>query len=230
MRRPLDYRLWPMTVLLAITACAPLPALRNASMLQDTSLVTGEPCLAPCWQGITPGETAWRDALVFLEDTDEYTEVTPRLIGEITPDEEVATWRQVGGEVCCQVSTRDGETVSVTFLRLAPDMTLGEVIEAYGEPAYLTANDYKPEEAVLNIVFPEHSLLVVVFMAGLETGEIQPENEIIGAVLTTPEDIEQLVQTSELYTWDGYGSYQAYAQSGFDVTPSVTITPRPDER
>ena len=43
--------------ILLIAACAPPPVLRSDDYLSDTSIVTGETCEAPCWRGITPGET-----------------------------------------------------------------------------------------------------------------------------------------------------------------------------
>src|SRR5690349_21843075 len=43
------------------TVVAPL----NEALL-DRGLISGEPCGAPCWQNITPGETAYDDALTIL--------------------------------------------------------------------------------------------------------------------------------------------------------------------
>ena len=57
-----------LVVMVAAAACAAPPELRNPSFLNDSSLVDNEPCAAPCWREITPGETSWRDALTILED------------------------------------------------------------------------------------------------------------------------------------------------------------------
>src|SRR5664279_2199404 len=45
----------------------PVPQLRAADLLKDDSLVSGQPCSAPCWRGITPGKTSWTDALNILK-------------------------------------------------------------------------------------------------------------------------------------------------------------------
>jgi hypothetical protein len=53
---------------LIVAACGPEQQLLNDSYLHDMSLKTGEPCEAPCWNNITPGETNWNDALAVIED------------------------------------------------------------------------------------------------------------------------------------------------------------------
>ncbi|HUW14593.1 MAG TPA: hypothetical protein VM537_33040, partial [Anaerolineae bacterium] len=35
----------------------------------DTSLLTGEPCEPPCWQGLTPGESTEEDVAEFMKAT-----------------------------------------------------------------------------------------------------------------------------------------------------------------
>jgi hypothetical protein len=41
------------------------------------------------------------------------------------------------------------------------------------------------------------------------------------------EDMDLLLQTTDLHAWEGYQSYAAYMDSEFEVTPSVTLTPTP---
>jgi hypothetical protein len=77
----------------------------------------------------------------------------------------------------------------------------------------------------MSLVYPEVPMVVYVFVAGTEEGELSEASEIIGSLYFTPEDMELLLQTQELHAWDGYKSYAAYSEDEFAVTPSVTLTP-----
>ena len=39
--------------------------------------------------------------------------------------------------------------------------------------------------------------------------------------------LDLLLKTNNLHAWEGYDTYLAYQESGFEVTPSVTLTPTP---
>jgi len=56
----------------ALSACAGEVNLLDETKLQDTSLLSGEPCEAPCWNGITPGETSYTDAWLLLESDERF--------------------------------------------------------------------------------------------------------------------------------------------------------------
>lgn len=55
-------------IFIVLAACAPTINLLDENNLKDTSLLSGEPCEAPCWNGIVPGETSFRDAKIIVED------------------------------------------------------------------------------------------------------------------------------------------------------------------
>jgi hypothetical protein len=211
-----------LAVVLLFAACAPPPLLRDEKLLQDTSLMTNEPCAAPCWHGITPGETLWRNALTALEDDTNYENVEVQ--EDDQSDAKVVQWQQKGGTGCCQMFTQDGETVSLIFLRTAPNVSLGELIEAQGEPTYIVGTPFSDDQAIVNLIYPEKSLVVYAFVPGTE-GSLSESSELVGVLYMTPADMDLLIKTSNLHDWDGYQSYQAYEQSEFEVTPSVTLTP-----
>ncbi len=213
-----------IALVLLFAACAPPPPLRDDSLLQDSSLVSNEPCAAPCWHGITPGQTAWRDALTSLEDDTNYENVNVQEDDQSTA--KVADWQQKDGSSCCQMYTQDGETVSVLFLRVAPTLTTSDVIDAQGEPTYLIGSPFSDDQAIMNLIYPEKSLVVYAFVGGA-TGMLSESSEIVGILYMTPEDMDLLIKTSNLQAWDGYQSYQAYDESEFEVTPAVTLTPTP---
>jgi hypothetical protein len=212
-----------------VAACAPAPVLRDDTLLRDTSLITGQPCEAPCFRGIIPGETSWRDALTIIEDDREFVNVQVQA-AEDDSGRIQAAWQQgENGAVCCQILSEDGETVRLTFLRTAPVMTLGQVITAHGDPSYLIGQEFTEDQAIMSLVYPDVPMVVYAFVAGTETGQLTASSEIIGVLYFIPEDMDLLLQTTELHTWQGYQSYKAYMDSDLEVTPSVTLTPAPNE-
>lgn len=215
-----------IALLLLFAACAPPPPLRDDSLLQDISLIsTDSDCSAPCWRGITPGETAWGDALTILEDDTTLENVNVQEDDQSSA--KAADFQQKGGASCCQIISNDGEVVSVIFLRVAPNVSLGEMIDAQGEPTYLVGSQYTEDQAVMNLIYPEQALVAYAFVPGT-SGAVSAGSEIVGILYLTPSDMDLLIKTSSLHIWDGYDSYEAYDTSEFDVTPSVTLTPTPE--
>ncbi len=206
-----------------VAACSPPPPLRDATMLADDSLVTSdEGCSAPCWRGIIPGETAWRDALTIIEDDDSLRNMETR--SEENSQAVVAEWQQLDGGACCQMVSLDGETVNLVFLRLAPNLTVGQLIARNGVPAYVLGTPISDDQAIINLVYPELKTIIYTFVAGI-TGMLSADSEIIGVLYVTPEDMELLLKTSNLNVWEGYETYQYYDEGEFEITPSVTLTP-----
>jgi len=214
-------------LVLLFAACSPPPPLRDDSLLQDTGLITQDTsCSAPCWRGITPGQSKWSDALTILEDDKTLENVTPQ--NDTESKSSVAQFQQKGGTTCCQMYTDDGENVSVIFLRVAPKMTLSQVLVAQGEPTYVVGSEYSDDQAVMNLIYPEKSLVVYAFVAGKTTGALSATSEIVGVLYMRPTDMDLLVKTSSLHAWQGYKSYSAYDTSTYEVTPSITLTPTPN--
>ncbi len=212
-------------VLLFLASCAPPPNLRDETLLNDRSLITGEPCAAPCFRGITPGETSWQNAVTIIEDDTDFKNLQTQTAENGTSLQ--AAWQEGDNQVCCQMASEDGETVSLVFLRTAPNMSLGELIEAHGEPTYLVGSEFTADQGIISLVYPDVPMVIYVFVAGAETGELSASSEIIGALYFTPAEMELLLQTTDLHAWDGYKSYQEYNSGEFEVTPSITLTPTP---
>lgn len=217
----MKWRLLILTLLLSIivVACAPPPNLRDDSFLNDTSLITGEPCQAPCWRNITPGETSWRDAIIILEDDPQLVDVQV----ENAPEgpARIANFNAVGSNnQCCRLYSDNGQVVTAILTLLAPQMRLGAVIDTYGEPTYLIGNDVSPDQTLLSLIFPDVPLVTYVFGEGSAEGDITPNNEIIGAIYLSDIEMENLIMTTYLYEWTGYAPINRYLDGDFDVTPA----------
>lgn len=214
--------LLPILLVLAVTivACAAPPELLNESFLQDTSLIDGEPCGPPCWNGITPGETSWRDTVTQLEDDPNAIDI------QTESDEETGaqalSWQPQDGVPCCIVFSSDGETVDQLLLQLAPQMTTAEVFEAHGEPSFVTLSEFSADQASAALYYPDIQTIVYVFIEGVE-GAITPESPVFAVLYATEDDIDEAISLSELYVWDGYASYADYAEREFDITPEPTV-------
>ncbi len=219
-----------LVLVLFVAACSPPLNLRNEKFLNDDSLLTKEPCDAPCWRGITPGETKWSDALTILEDS---TDIDNPEVQTAQDSSAVgAQWQATGGEPCCQMISEGGEIVDLLVIWQQPNKTLGELIEARGEPTYAVGTPGDEEQAILSVFYPDNSLIVIVFTAGA-TSELSESSEVIGAYYMTPDRMQLILDTSSLYAWEGYGPFSAYdpdkEDGDFAITPSVTLTPTPTQ-
>lgn len=216
-----------VALLLLLVACSPATVLRDDNLLRDDSLITGEPCAAPCYRGITPGETSWADALTIIEDDPEFENIQtqgPEEGGTVIQ----VSWQQgADSPVCCQMVTEDSETVALIFLRTAPLHSLADLIEAHGEPDWLTGQEFPDEQAVISLVYPAVPMIVYAFVEGAEEGVLNAGSELVGTLYLAAESMELLLQTTELHRWEGYGSYRSYMEGELESTPSVTLTPTP---
>lgn len=212
-----------LALVLFAAACSPPPELRDQGLINDRSLVSGEPCGAPCWRGITPGVTSWSDTITMLEDDTTIEDPTVQT-AEDSPAV-VAGFKEPGGvDSSGQIFSDDGEVVSLVFIRLAPDMTLDEVIAVHGEPAYVIGTPFSddPPQAIVNLLYPEQQMIVYAFVAGA-AGVIDGTNEIVGLLYMREEDMTLLMETSSLHAWEGFADFATYGpDSPFEVTPEAT--------
>jgi len=213
-----------LLVLSAVTlaACAAPPQLRNEQFLQDTSLVDSEPCGSPCWRNITPGETDWSDALTLLEDDASLSDLrieTSEETGEIA-----ATFQQTGGIPCCLMYTESGETVDQMLLQVAPEMTVAQVLETHGEPTFVSPAEITDDQASIAMYYQDLNTVVYAFVEGAG-GDLNEDSEIFAVLYVRPQDMEEILTNSTLYTWQGYQSFSAYT----GATPAITPEPTAQE-
>jgi hypothetical protein len=182
--------------------------LLDERLLVDDSLVTGEPCAAPCWQGITPGETPWDEAVEIVQSNEDYANFD--LLEAETGVQKLFSWSQVDGLVCCQLFTQDGETVAAVLLLTTPQVTTGELIEAQGEPVYAFGNSSGQGEVVLNLFYPELGLIVYAYAGDPGDGSFNEDSPVIGAQYIATALMSQIVESTPLFDWQGYDALQGY--------------------
>lgn len=207
--------LFAITAVFVAAACAPTVNLLDETKLHDTSLLSGEPCSAPCWNGIVPGETSYRDAKILIEDDGRFSNVEEM---ESEEDSPARGFRFAPNEsqACCQIVAREGEIVDSMLLQLAPRMALDQALEQYGEPKYLLGAESSDDQASVALIWPDVPMVVFAFVAGAAEGELSPTSEIFMLMYMTESEMRSLVDANRLYVWEGYLSYAAYMDGNYD--------------
>ncbi len=213
-------------VLLLGAGCLPQPTLRSELFLDDDSVVTGEPCGAPCWHNITPGETTWTEALDIIraDSTLGQLEVNTEEQGIVQ-----AVWQKAGSnQFCCHLLADSQEdTVSYLFLALSPRTIVDSVIRVHGEPTYVTTFQFTDAESVVQLVYPEVPMVVSVLVGDAQSS-LLANSTVVAVLYMAPEEMALILDTTELQAWAGYQPYSVYSQATPVVTPRVTLTPSPE--
>ena len=222
-----------ISFVLALVACAPVnPNLRDDSMMHDREMVAQDPeCEAPCWRTITPGHTTWEEAIEYLNTLVwSLEENTSGIIAELEVEDledteediqSIATFspvrsRQIGA-LCCQLFTRTGEWVDVLIIQVAPSqrlgMTVGAFIEKSGAPAYLVGSVYDrdDEQALMNMIYPDIPMVIYAYVDNGAAGELRDRNEVIGFMLTTYDEMQTILTSNNLHTYEGNAPFQVYS-------------------
>jgi len=196
----------------ALAACAGEVNLLDETKLRDTSLLSGEPCEAPCWNGITPGETSYRDARLILE-SDARFKISEESEPEGDNPGRVFTFAEGENQPCCQVISRDGETITSFLLQLAPAMTFGPVFDKFGEPQYVAGQQVSEEQAYAVFVYPDGPMVIYSYVAGGAQGAVSVDNKIIGVMYMAQTEMQELLTCARLHLWKGFVSLSTYADA-----------------
>ncbi len=200
---------------LLLSACGGEVNLLDESKLRDVSLMTGEPCEAPCWHGITPDETSYRDAKLIIEGDDRF-----KIVEEPDPQEgspaRSFTFAEGDNPGCCQLVSRDGENVSSFLLQTAPIMTYGPIFDRYGEPSYAIGQQVNAEQGYVALMYTERSLVLYAFVANPEQGSLSTDSQIIGVLYLGESEQQQLLECTSLFDWAGFRSFADYSGENYD--------------
>lgn len=211
-----------LLVLVSLVAgCGTPPPLVSQKYLNDNSLISEQPCGAPCFQDITVGQTTFADALSKVRANTLFKDVQSQ------DDPPQAAWATADGEPCCQMTAnKDTGLVDAILLRVAPVMTVADVIAKYGEPEYVSVlqQDYTPEEAAIGLVYPKQGNVLWV-MPGNAESTIDETDPVVIVLYLNPQEFDTLIETASLSAWEGYKALSEYRQSTPVVTPKYTLTP-----
>lgn len=184
-----------------VTIGPPTRTLLNDQFLADTSLVTREPCAPPCWQNIVPGETTLTEALSIVQALD-----------GITVMQQAEQGFQFGAPdapPCCQISADEAHIVDAMILQFAPQMTMSDTIDTYGEPLFFRGQPYSENEAILWFYYPDLFTMIQVVVPGVD-GYLEASSPLVAAYYLTAMDMTEAVAAGTFAPWKGYVSYQDY--------------------
>jgi hypothetical protein len=219
--------IWPVALLLVfvLVSCAPPPSLRDPNLLNDQSLLTDDPCAAPCWNNITPGETRWTEALEMVQGDTRFANVET-VRGEGDSNAVGARWR-AGADLplCCQMVSGEGQTVDFISLQLTPEITIAEVIAVKGEPTYALGGEFASDQAYVMLFYPEQQMVLYVYVAGASSN-LNENSEVVSVSYLRADDMQRVLTSTGLFLWRGYQPYSAYGGPNVDITPSATEEPQ----
>jgi hypothetical protein len=188
----------------------------------DGGIMSGVPCSAPCVFGIRAGET-------------QFDQVMPTLEKNGIPSSKCFTEPNVSwflftcgpGRLNVQVDTQTKIVNAVWFLP-NDSISLGGIIEKYGEPNYVTVDQEAPGTIHPRFYWNSTRMLVTLPEISGETYDIKKTT----AVETIQFSDESLYRTAEKETdpyyksWNGYGVYQPPAETRPSLpVPTATMTP-----
>jgi hypothetical protein len=188
----------------------------------DGGIMSGVPCSAPCVFGIRAGETQFDQVMPTLEKNG--------IPGSKCLTEPNVSWFLFtcgAGRLNVQVDTQTNIVNAVWFLP-NDSISLGEIIEKYGEPNYVTVDQEAPGTIHPRFYWNSIRMLVTLPKISGETYDIKKTTD----VETIDFSDESLYRTAEKETdpyyrsWNGYGVYQVPAETILSrPMPTATMTP-----
>jgi len=209
------------SVIVACVGCTQPPPL-------DMTLLTGEPCEPPCWQGLTPGQSTEEDVAAFMESTGFVDTRTVHRAGftRLTRDgEEVAGigihWSSSAGlGPCNHLSIEEGV---LKYITICPDynLALERLFDRYGPPEKYHAilQGFERRWVEVTLFYPTHGFTVDVVLA-YDDGTLQPESSVASMWYFRAAPLDRFIELGWeagyfgrtparwpefLHDWQGYG-------------------------
>jgi hypothetical protein len=181
----------------------PQPSTTPAIDIGDGGLISGEPCGPPCFYGIRPDITTFQEVDKILSLS------TFGAFCERFDDTKTSGFR---GFAC-------GEAFTIVFVNHSDDVyslgytpkqsiTIGEVIEKYGEPSSVAVitGGYKESTSMMRIYFSQYSMSIAMNEINGTSYLIQ-SSSIIGRVSYEGKNSYQELTSLLNQKWVGYGEY-----------------------
>ncbi len=189
------------------------------------NLVDDEPCAAPCWRGITPGETPWDEATALIGadrnflNAQEQTSATVRAL----------LWTTLDEYDCCQMITESGTRVDELFLISPATTDLGEVVAFRGEPTYAVSRDTGQGSLLVYLYYPETGVILYVFTEGTGADSLNETSQVAGVSYMSAERMNSLIEEIQPVAWTGYADVLTYEIVVTEAAPATDEAVATDE-
>jgi hypothetical protein len=185
----------------------------------DGGLLSGQPCTSPCTFGIHIGETQLDQVIPILESHGMYN----------CWMEPSVSWSLVscaGNRLNVQVDMHTSLVNAIWFDPSLP-ISLGEIIEKYGAPDYVTVDQDAPGR--IHPRFYWNSLRMVVPLPEIsgETYDVRSTTQVEGISFSDENLYRASEKESDPYykPWNGYDMYQPTETFPLNPMPIATATP-----
>jgi hypothetical protein len=191
----------------------------------DRSLLTGEPCQPPCWQGLMPGVSTEDQVNEFLR-TSPFVQRTTIYRGRVTRSGEMAgvsiDWlstANVQGAHAVNSFRVEGGVLRDIIVYLDSKATLKELLEVYGPPDGFSAGLTGVESTRVDVVllYPEHGFIAFLSLPAHDPS-LQPDSVLswlwyfraapLDRFLVLTREVgffSGSVEVESFWSWEGYG-------------------------
>ncbi|HRF95373.1 MAG TPA: hypothetical protein PLZ51_09260, partial [Aggregatilineales bacterium] len=97
--------------------------------------------------------------------------------------------------------------VDYISLQFTATLTLGQILERYGEPTFVEGQLVTSDQALFTLFYPDVPMLIYAF-AGLPSDVLSNDSFIIGMALPSPDIMASFVSAEGLPAWTGFISYE----------------------
>jgi hypothetical protein len=198
----------------------------------DRSLLTGEPCEPPCWQGLTPGESTLEEVDEFIR-TSGFVNTRTMYRVRMTRGGEVVevdiSWDSAAGGFGPHNSFRvQGGVLKDITIRPDYALTLEQIFERYGPPEKYHAilQEVEVRFADITLFYPAHGFIVYLSRrpdctdSGAPEITLAPESQVGSVWYFRAAPLERFLELRDeagyggpppdrilesLHDWEGYG-------------------------
>jgi hypothetical protein len=166
-------------------------------------------CPPPCWEYITPGQTNFEQAKLFIQ---RHPDVQGLYTGDVIPFGKTLRWP--GGSV----PVNDEGVVQMVWLTTSKyKVSVDSLISRYGDPKYVVFSYWYESVITVDLLYPDIGLVVSLGLAKKGPGpevvaNILPKSVVSGILFLAPGleyyyDTMVRMKPIRQYDWNGYQTY-----------------------
>lgn len=200
----------PMPPPTALPTPLPSPTPTKSKFYYDwkSDWLNSRTCAPPCWEGITPGQTSFQEAMEILTNMPSARSTTPTGTG--------VQWEGKGQSYYGNAALEnESSRILYLFIRfnLKQNISLEEALSVFGDPLYVHPDACAHGRCEVYVIYPESGLALMTTSISThdDTVMIDRSSEVQGIKFFIPgiDNYLKLVPSLgyEVRKWEGYGTY-----------------------